>query len=320
MKSSLRFKILVVLSAVSGLSYMIFSVVIHMHIRNMTPPESYIGMTNLIEIRDYLLTYFWLNIADIILYSIFIILLILLSMMTAGGELKFKAFKFWWMLVLVSGLGNLTLMDNQINKFDFQQNANQYQGTILMQTHAFLKDIEQDLQNNTTRTVTCVPEWDSRISSGYDEYALYDSASDDYLSQISKKDYDKISRNFCGYLSHEFKLYTHSGLIASVDNNIKIQTPDYENLFTIKFENNTIYRTTHPEEEQFKNLFLITVMDNKQEKCDALQWTEKAFPFSYDAKKCSAYLAIPHQNTLVPVSNTVSFSYNRYTGEFTFIE
>lgn len=328
MRSSVTLKILIILSAVSGLIYIVSSVVIHAYLRNMALPESYIGMINLMKIRDYLNLYFWLNIADIILFSIFIILLCLM-LIAIGKKLKFK---ICLVMIFVSVLGLLTLMDNQKNRFDFQRNANQYQGTILMQTYALLKDIEQDLQDHTTRTVKCIPKYNSHDFKyhidgrfgGYDihmsEYALYDSESDSYLSQISQQDYNTISENFCGYISHEFELYTHSGFLASVDHDLKIKTPDYENLFTISFEENTIYRTTHPEEENFKKLFLITIMDNKQEQCDALNWTEKVFPFSYDAKKYTAYLAISHHKKLVPVSNKISFSYDRYTHEFTFIE
>ena len=275
---------------------MIASVVIHSHLRTMPLPESYIGLTGLIEIRDYLLTYFWMSVAEIILFGIFMIMLCLMLIYAQEKRRVLEILKRCAMIIFVSVIVLGLPREIQRNKFDWQMTQNQYHGTLLMRTYALLKDIEQDLKENTVRTVNCIPESTSQNfkyhvdggkSSGYDvdvlEYSLY-HAKENYLSQISQKDYIKINENFCGYISHEFELYTHSGFLASVDNSTKIEIPDYENLFTIKFENNTIYRTTHPEEENFKTLFLITVMDNKQEQCDALNWTEKAFPFSYDAK------------------------------------
>ena len=40
----------------------------------------------------------------------------------------------------------------------------------------------------------------------------------------------------------------------------------------------------------------------------------------FNAKKYTAFLAISHHDKLVPVSNKISFSYDRYAHEFTFIE
>ena len=233
MKRLSETRLITILSAVSGLGYFILSGVIDNYLRNPKLPESYIGMESLIEIRNYLSVYLCLKIMDIVLFLLFVIFLCLMIIPT-GEKIKFsECLKSILVIFLIAGLcvGAFTLTDTRRNQFDWQMYQNQYHGTLMMKTCALLRDIEQDLKENTTETVNIIPVCTSadfqyhvnagKGNSGYDvhvlEYAVYTSDNEEYISQISRKDYAKYNVLFRGDTPHEIKLYPHSGFIASVD-------------------------------------------------------------------------------------------------------
>ncbi|MBR1528595.1 MAG: hypothetical protein IJ642_04740 [Oscillospiraceae bacterium] len=300
----------------SGISDIVFS-----DILKAECPVTYIGMEALHQIHDYLILYFWGKILIFFLPALPLIIIGIVSYFRKKDEQKdFSIISFFLVIGLILCVIFSFSSYTERNGFEVQMKQKQYSGTSLMKTAAMIMDIEKDLQAEETQNFTASCSFEikdygysigGRGSSYHISMAEYALKLEEAFCQVSGNDRDQIENLYGSDTEYEIAVYQNSGLMASIDGNLLSADFNPENLFTLTYENDTIYRTTHSLEKNFKNLTLIQELNGKQiGQIVASDWTEKFSPPVRGAGTYTAYLTMTYNGWETRVSNEICYEFD----------
>lgn len=314
-----------VLPAVIFIGYLILSSIpdiVFQEILRSERPATYIGMDALHQIHDYLILYFFGRILIFFAPALpWLIAGMVIGFSIREEERKFAGVKLFMIIGLVFSLIFSTVSSTKRNGFEVQMKQNKYFGTALIKTASMIMDIEKDFKTEEIKNISAQC-WVSAEDYGYTwgggrggrhhvsatEYKL--SLNED-ACQVSGKDREQIENLFDKNQEHEFAVYRNSGFLASVDEELLPADLNLETLFTLTYENDTIYRTEHPHEEAFDNLSLILELNGEQiGNILASGWTERFSPPMRGAGEYTAYLTMNYNGKKTRVSNEIHYQFD----------
>ena len=284
-------------------------------------PVTYIGMEALHQTHDYLILYFWGKILIFFLPALPLIIIGIVYYFRKKDEQKDVSIISFFLcisliLCVIFSFSSLT----KRNGFELQMNQNHYSGTSLMKTAAMIMDIEKDFHSDEIQnfTVPCSFEIKDygysigcRGSSYYISMAEYALKLEDTFCQVSENDRNQIENLYGSDTEYKIAVYQNSGLMASIDGNLLSEDYSPEKLFTLTYENDTIYRTVHPLEQNFKNLTLIQELNGERiGQIVAADWTEKFSPPVWGAGTYTAYLTMTYNGWETRVSNEICYEFD----------
>lgn len=284
-------------------------------------PENCIGTDGLLAVRRHLIWYLvgrfaaFIAPAAIVLLSGFFVHLFRREplrpskeRLKTAGTLFLYCFFFFLLIPFRSG-------------FEVQAKKNGYSGTRTMQAIALLADINKDLQEETVLPAENYYLDFEREDHGYTiparrggkrshttiwEYMLRDTEAGTTFAQISKSEYENAKESLCRYTAHEIAFYPNSGLIASFDGGTAMDSlNDFETLFTLTLAGNTVSRTVHPREDEFRQLTMV--IERGGERIGSINFkntTEQWFSLNMDT---TVYLTMLYNGETVRVSNALHF-------------
>ncbi|HCJ42319.1 hypothetical protein [uncultured Ruminococcus sp.] len=161
------------------------------------------------------------------------------------------------------------------NCWDIQTELNGYKGLRIMKLTSLYMDCGRDLKEQSARELTgdgftvAYHIHSYTVNSGrgssrhvrIHEFALEKDGAE--AAQVTNKDYLELKDKLWKNDEHAVRLFAHSGLICELDGSTEDFASDYENMFTLTYENEHLVRSTRSDEWELGHLYLMEIKDGK---------------------------------------------------------
>ena len=235
-------------------------------------PETYIGTAGLTQIRRFLYLRFFGSIA--LAAAVFLCPLlggVVYRAVKQGEDYLSRRFR----LIVGGVLAVLVILLAPCGSMEFgghvcqQMEMNGYRGLPLMKTAAMILAVEKDLAEGETTLYTdqtCTVQTVDYVSKtrrhGTTHHFVWYLKRDGFpCGELSQQDKAAITHNTFAYATHDVAVFTHSGLIASIDGAETLDFPPLEALITLTYDEEAgrIHRTLLPNEDAVELSSIVTM-------------------------------------------------------------